>query len=90
MMHGPISAGGPFLIVCLGGSAGSLDPYLTIFRNLPADTGMAFVVAQHRSTVRPDLLPKIIRSATPMPVAMVESSRFSCPIASSSCLLEKK
>lgn len=36
-------------MVCLGGSAGSLEAYMDILGSLPADTGMGFVIAPHRA-----------------------------------------
>jgi two-component system CheB/CheR fusion protein len=36
-----------FPIVCIGASAGGLDPITKLLENLPVDTGMAFVVIQH-------------------------------------------
>ncbi|MDQ1469168.1 MAG: two-component system, chemotaxis family, CheB/CheR fusion protein, partial [Bryobacterales bacterium] len=57
-----------FRVVCLGGSAGGLQAYLEILRMLPADTGMAFVVALHRGVEYAELLPRILSAATRMPV----------------------
>ena len=61
-----------FRVVCLGGSAGGLEAYVCILRSLPADTGMAFVVAPHRSLERAHLLPQILSRATAMSVVEVE------------------
>jgi chemotaxis response regulator CheB len=61
-----------FRVVCLGGSAGGLEAYLGILRPMPADTGMAFVVAPHRGFQHADLLPHILAGATAMPVAEVK------------------
>ena len=43
------AVGHDFRVVCLGGSAGGLEAYMDILRNLPADTGMGFVIAPHRA-----------------------------------------
>ena len=43
------AAGDDFRVVCLGGSAGGLQAYMDILRRLPANTGMAFVIAPHRA-----------------------------------------
>jgi two-component system chemotaxis response regulator CheB len=64
-------AGGDFRVVCLGGSAGGLQAYIDILRNLPADTGMAFVIAPHRGLENAHLLPEILRTVTNMPVDQV-------------------
>jgi len=60
-----------FRVVCLGGSAGGLQAYMDILRGLPDDTGMAFVVAPHRSLEHAHLLPQLLSGATKMPVAEV-------------------
>ncbi len=60
-----------FRVICLGGSAGGLEPYLDILRGVPADSGMAFVIAQHRGPAHPDILPQLLASATKMPVIEV-------------------
>ena len=41
-----------FRVVCLGGSVGGLEAYMDILRGLPANTGMAFVIAPHREIGR--------------------------------------
>jgi two-component system, chemotaxis family, CheB/CheR fusion protein len=61
-----------FRVVCLGGSAGGLKAYLEILRRLPADTGMAFVIAPHRGLDNSDLLPKLLSKVTKMLVVEVE------------------
>ena len=33
-----------FPVVCVGGSAGGLDAYIRLLRNLPADMGVAVVI----------------------------------------------
>jgi len=63
-----------FRVVCLGGSAGGLQAYTDILRNLPADTGMAFVVAPHRALENAHLLPHILSTVTKMPVVEVEQN----------------
>ncbi|MFZ2198233.1 MAG: chemotaxis protein CheB, partial [Thermodesulfovibrionales bacterium] len=36
-----------FPVVGIGASAGGLEAFTQLFRNLPADSGMAFVLIQH-------------------------------------------
>lgn len=60
-----------FRVVCLGGSAGGLEAYVSILHALPADTGMAFVIAPHRALENAHLLPQILEKATTMPVLEV-------------------
>lgn len=40
-----------FPIVCIGGSAGSLDAYTWLLQNLPANMGVAIVIVNHLRTV---------------------------------------
>ena len=54
-------------MVCLGGSAGGLQGYMDILCGLPADAGMAFVVAPHRAQENAELLPQIGREACRLP-----------------------
>ena len=61
-----------FRVVCLGGSAGSLEAYTGILRHIPADTGMAFVIASHRNFENASLLLPILARVTTMPVLEVE------------------
>jgi len=48
-----------FPIVCVGGSAGGLDAYTRLLRNLPADMGVAIVIVNHLRKVA-TLLHKIL------------------------------
>jgi two-component system CheB/CheR fusion protein len=61
-----------FRVVCLGGSAGGLQAYMDILRGLPADTGMAFVIAAHRAPEHPQLLPHLLSAVTKMPILEVK------------------
>ena len=40
-----------FPVVCVGGSAGGLDAYTRLLKNLPADMGVAIVIVNHLRTV---------------------------------------
>lgn len=57
-----------FPIVGIGASAGGLEALQQLFRNLPPDTGMAFVVIQHLDPSHPSLLGNLLGSETQMPV----------------------
>jgi chemotaxis response regulator CheB len=52
-----------FPIVCVGGSAGGLDAYIRLLRNLPSDMGVAIVIVNHLRTVATLLheIPRAIR-----------------------------
>ncbi len=55
-------------IVGIGASAGGLSALEAFFRNMPADTGMAFIVVQHLDPTQKALLPELLQHATDMPV----------------------
>jgi two-component system CheB/CheR fusion protein len=57
--------------VGVGASAGGLEALSELFRNLPGDTGMAFVVVQHLPASSKSLLASLIARTTEMPVADV-------------------
>lgn len=59
-----------FPIVCVGGSAGGLDSYTRLLKNLPADMGVAIVIVNHLRTVA-TLLHKILPRFTEMPVKLI-------------------
>jgi len=59
-----------FPIVCVGGSAGGLDAYIRLLRNLPADLGVAIVIVNHLRTVA-TLLHEILPQYTQMPVKLI-------------------
>jgi two-component system CheB/CheR fusion protein len=62
----------PFRVVCLCASAGGLEPYVEILSHIEPDTGMVFIVAQHRAPTLPKLLPNILDRATALPVVDIE------------------
>jgi chemotaxis response regulator CheB len=45
------NAANDFPVICVGGSAGGLDAYIRLLRNLPADMGVAIVIVNHLRTV---------------------------------------
>jgi two-component system, chemotaxis family, protein-glutamate methylesterase/glutaminase len=61
---------GGFPIVCVGGSAGGLDAYIRLLRNLPIDLGVAVVIVNHLRTVA-TLLHEILPRHTKMPVSLI-------------------
>ena len=56
-----------FPIVCVGGSAGGLDAYTRLLKNLPDDLGVAIVIVNHLRTVSTMLH----RNYTSMPVELI-------------------
>jgi chemotaxis response regulator CheB len=60
-----------FPIVCVGGSAGGLDAYIRLLKNLPSDMGVAIVIVNHLRTVA-TLLHEILPKYTQMPVRLIK------------------
>jgi two-component system CheB/CheR fusion protein len=58
----------PFLIAGVGASAGGVDALERLFRPMPTDTGMAFVLMMHLSRSHESALPEIIGRCTTMRV----------------------
>lgn len=59
-----------FPIVCVGGSAGGLDAYIRLLKNLPDDMGVAIVIVNHLRTVA-TMLHEILPNYTKMPVELI-------------------
>ena len=59
-----------FPVVCIGGSAGGLEAYSRLLKNLPADMGVALVIVNHLRTVA-TLLHEILPNYTQMPVELI-------------------
>ena len=64
------SASKDFPVVCVGGSAGGLDAYTRLLKNLPSDMGVAIVIVNHLRTVA-TLLHEILPRYTKMPVELI-------------------
>jgi two-component system, chemotaxis family, CheB/CheR fusion protein len=56
------------VIAGIGASAGGLDAFTRLLRNLPAKPGAAFVLVQHLDPTRESILPSLLSRATSMPV----------------------
>ena len=59
-----------FPIVCVGGSAGGLDAYIRLLKQMPADIGVAIVIVNHLRTVV-TRLHEILPSYTKMRVELI-------------------
>ena len=59
-----------FPIVCVGGSAGGLDAYIRLLKNLPENMGVAIVIVNHLRTVA-TMLHQILPQYTKMPVELI-------------------
>ncbi len=60
-----------FHIVGMGGSAGSLEAFEEFFRNMPADSGMAFVLVSHLDPTHKGVMPELLQRVTSMKVHQV-------------------
>lgn len=61
----------PSLVVGIGASAGGLAPIQEFFDNMPAETGMAFVVVQHLSPDFKSLMDELLARHTKMSIHKV-------------------
>ena len=61
-----------FFIVGIGASAGGLDAMENFFKNMPQESGMAFVIITHLSPNQESILPELIKKNTPMHVLLAE------------------
>jgi len=61
-----------FPIVGIGASAGGLEACTKLLENLPADTGMAFVLVQHLAPTKDSILADLLSKAASMPVREVQ------------------
>jgi two-component system CheB/CheR fusion protein len=64
----PSSRGG-FPVVGIGASAGGLEAMEELFRNIPAHTGMAYVVVTHQHPGHTSMLPELLSKCSKIPVA---------------------
>ncbi|MDP3963153.1 MAG: chemotaxis protein CheB [bacterium] len=60
-------------MVGVGGSAGGLAAFSSLLENIPADTGMAFVIVQHLAPTSKSSLGKILSGITSLPVTEAKS-----------------
>ena len=61
----------PFPIVGIGASAGGLEALELFLQNVPAGSGMAFVIVQHLDPTHKGMLAELLQRATPMRVMQV-------------------
>lgn len=64
--------GQPTYIVGIGASAGGLEALERLFHQMPADTGMAFVVVQHLSPDFDSVMDELLARHTRIPIHTVE------------------
>jgi two-component system, chemotaxis family, CheB/CheR fusion protein len=64
----PQDATPKFPVVGIGASAGGLEALKELFRNVPAESEMAFVVVQHLDPTRKGMLVELLQHASHLPV----------------------
>ncbi len=64
-------AGEEFLVTAIGASAGGVEAFTELMRDLPADTGMAFVLIQHLDPRHHSILTELVSRETKMAVKEV-------------------
>src|SRR5262245_62330818 len=62
----------PFPIVGVGASAGGVEALEYLFKAMPPEPGMAFVIITHLAPGRESMLPEILARDTRMPVLIAE------------------
>ncbi len=62
-----------FTIVAIGASAGGLEAVSDLFKNLPSDTGMAYIYVQHLNRDHKSLLTPLLSKATKMKVQKIDN-----------------
>ena len=62
----------PKYIVGIGASAGGLESLETMFQNMPATSGMSFVVVQHLSPDFKSMMSELLARDTTMRIVVVE------------------
>jgi len=67
----PASSQHDFLVVAIGASAGGIEAFKELVRNLPTDTGMGFVVIQHLDPNHASALAELLSKSTSMKVTEV-------------------
>ncbi|TSA40544.1 MAG: SAM-dependent methyltransferase [Betaproteobacteria bacterium] len=68
-----------FPIVGIGASAGGLEAFEQLFRHLPPDSGMAFVLVPHLDPGHASILSEILQRTTAMPVVEAQDQMAVAP-----------
>jgi len=61
-----------FPVIGIGASAGGLEAFSKFFENMPANSGMAFVLIQHLDPTHTSSMVELLKRYTPMPVYAAE------------------
>jgi two-component system, chemotaxis family, CheB/CheR fusion protein len=68
-----------FYIVGVGASAGGLEAFEAVFRNMPENPGMAFVLVPHLDPTHTSILPQLVQKCTTMKVIQVKDGLKALP-----------
>jgi two-component system CheB/CheR fusion protein len=68
-----------FTVVAIGASSGGLEAITSLLKNLPGNTGMAYIYVQHLSPDHKSLLTPLLSKATKMKVQEVEDMEKMAP-----------
>jgi two-component system CheB/CheR fusion protein len=74
----PRAADLPTAVVGIGASAGGIEAFTALLKELPVDTGLAFVLIQHLAPTHISLLAEILQRTTRMPVLEVRDEPIVC------------
>ena len=69
----------PFTVVAIGASVGGLEAVSLLLKNLPSDTGMAYIYVQHLNPDHKSLLSTILGKLTKMPVQDIDDMEHILP-----------
>jgi two-component system, chemotaxis family, CheB/CheR fusion protein len=69
----------PFPIVGVGASAGGVEALELLFKAMPTEPGMAFIIITHLAPKRESMLPEILARDTRMPVLVAEHDQLVRP-----------
>ena len=69
----------PFPVVAIGASVGGLEAVSLLLKNLPSDTGMAYIYVQHLNPDHKSLLTSILGKLTKMPVQDIDDMEAILP-----------
>ncbi|MBA2612355.1 MAG: PAS domain-containing protein [Bacteroidetes bacterium] len=68
-----------FTIVAIGASAGGLEAVSALLKNLPSDTGMAYIYVQHLTRTHKSMLTSLLSRSTKMKVQKIENMELMRP-----------
>jgi two-component system, chemotaxis family, CheB/CheR fusion protein len=69
----------PFTVVAIGASVGGLEAVSLLLKNLPSDTGMAYIYVQHLNPDHKSILSTILGKITKMPVQEIDDMEHILP-----------